>query len=106
MSWPAAEALVAEAYNERSQDIARRRLPLWLAISGAVLLAGLALLAATATDIAGLYHLFRVRQTTFSAAVTIYSLIVQAPLVWGQALLGVALIVGGALGLRQTLSEV
>ncbi|OGO13728.1 MAG: hypothetical protein A2Y93_13765 [Chloroflexi bacterium RBG_13_68_17] len=93
-----------EVCAERSQDIARRRLQRQPAISGVVLGAGIVRMAITASEIAALYHPFRLRASGASAPITLFILIIQAPLVWGQGVFGAARVVGGALGLRQSLA--
>ena len=74
------------------------------AISGVVLGAVIVRMAITAFDIAALYHPFRLRASGASAPITLFILIIQAPLVWGQGVFGAARVVGGALGLRQSLA--
>jgi len=106
MSWPEAEALVVETCASHEQEIARRRLPLWLTISLVVLAAGLVMLWLTGSHAADLYRQFHIRQTTFSAAAVLWRLILETPLLWQQGILGAALVLGGALGLRQSLSGI
>ena len=106
LSWPEAEALVVETSASQEQEIARRRLPLWLTISLVVLAVGLVMLWLTGSQAADLYRQFQIRQTTFSAAAVLGRLILETPLLWQQGILGVALVLGGVLGLRQSLSGI
>lgn len=98
LHWADSEALVDEVLASQSQTIARRRTPIFLAISVVTLVAGFLLVLSTALWLLELFQSALEQGGPLSLATVFFVLSANGPLL-EQALIGVAMMIGASVGL-------
>jgi hypothetical protein len=107
MNWPDAEALVGEIAASATGEVARRRFPLFAILALGIIAGGLALIASFIVTVIFPFTLAGpegANRTIAQAGSLLGWLMLNLEGV-GQALLGAAMVVGGAVGLHRVMRE-
>lgn len=102
MDWPDAQALVDQIVEDNFLEIRQRRMPLLLAISMSVIVAGLAVLGGSIALVVMDMDSYLVEDAGMGTVPIVFLLMNYFPLYFQMAAFGVSMIAAGALGAWRT----
>lgn len=104
MQWNEAERMVEDISCERSHEIARRRFPIIFFVGLATIVIGMAIIyLGIAPNYASLFHLLK--GAGENPAGEMLTLIMDHPEILDSSILGLAMIIGGSIGIGWALAE-
>jgi hypothetical protein len=106
LHWSAAEALVREVAVMEEKTVRRKRSPALVGLSLAIFLGGLGLIVLTIFTISNVFIFYRTTQPELLSTINILLLIINdAPFALWIGSLGLAMVIGSWLGLRDVWSD-